>query len=281
MKIFFIGIVSRALRLFGKIRWVRLGIRYRIILPLRYIDHEFVVPFFGYKYQGNLNDYIDRYVFYFGAYEIEELHLLKKYLNKDSVVIDVGANTGHHALFFSRYAGEVYAFDPYKDVFDVMKKRIAYNNIKNIQPFNFGIGDKDQFLDFFAPQGNNKGTGSFVLPDSKNNIGKLEIKNGDNFIQSLGLTRIDLIKIDVEEMEEAVISGLRGTIDKFRPILFIEVTPEAQKNIMANLGSICADYDFYTVDANNPKLIIFNKPGCKLAKFKPSDCIVNILCLPK
>lgn len=281
MKIFLSNIRNIILRLFGKMRWVRLGIRYRVILPVKYMDFEFIVPFFGYQYKGNLNDYIDRYVFYFGAYEIEELNLLKKYLNKDSIVIDIGANTGHHSLFFSRYVKEVFSFDPYKDVFDIMEQRIAYNSIKNIHTFNFGLGDKDQFLDFFAPVGNNRGTGSFILPDNKKNIGQLEIKNGDNFVKSLGLARIDLIKIDVEEMEGVVVNGLHGTIERFRPILFIEVTPCAQKNIMNNLGYICVDYNFYIVDANNPIFIIFNKTGCKLEKFKPGNRIVNILCVPR
>ena len=66
-----------SLRLFGMQRWIRLGLRYRIILKQKYENYEFIIPFFGYKYRGNLNDYIDRFAFYFGAYEIEELMYLK------------------------------------------------------------------------------------------------------------------------------------------------------------------------------------------------------------
>lgn len=270
----------RFIRIFGKLTWLRLGLRYRLFLPKKYQDDKFIVPFFGYKYQGSLADYIDRFVFYFGAYEREELSLLKKYLKKDAVVFDVGANTGHHALFFSRFAKQVYAFEPYDQVADIMRSRIEYNQIKNISIYNFGLGKQDQLLDFFAPQGTNKGAGSFVSSELRENIGKLQIKKGDSIVQGLNLSSLDLIKIDVEGAEVDVIEGLADSIKKFRPVIFVEMNSVSQLALDGNLSAILKNYDFYIINANNPFFYFFNKPGCKLEKFKPSQAMQNILCIP-
>lgn len=41
-------------------------------------------------------------------------------------------------------------------------------------------------------------------------------------LDSLGLTRLDLIKIDIEGMEEEALSGAKRQIETFRPILLVE-----------------------------------------------------------
>ena len=41
-------------------------------------------------------------------------------------------------------------------------------------------------------------------------------------INSLNLSRLDLIKIDVERMELEVLQGAKATIGRFRPIIIVE-----------------------------------------------------------
>lgn len=267
-----------SLRLFGMQRWIRLGLRYRIILKQKYENYEFIIPFFGYKYRGNLNDYIDRFAYYFGAYEIEELLYLKKYLNKDSVVLDIGANSGHHSLFFSRFSKKVYSFEPYDKPFNILLSRIRENNIKNIECFNFGLGDKYNEMEFFAPIGPNGGGGSFISAPNKKNIGKLVIKKGDDFVKNFNDEKIDFIKIDVEGLENEVLMGLKETIKKYKPIMFVEMIPESQNDLDKDIKDL---YNLYVIDANNPFLFLFNKSGCKIEKFLPSKNIINILFIPK
>lgn len=260
--------------------FLRLGIRYRIILPLKYQDIPFTVPFFGYKYNGNLNEYIDRFVFYFGAYEKEELLFIKKYLNRDSNVLDIGANTGHHSLFFSRYSREVYSFEPFQKMFRILEKRISDNGIKNIKALNFGLGSETGFLDFYAPLGPNSGVGSFSSADHRKNIGKLEIKKGDDVVSDLNIDSLGFIKIDVEGMEVSVLKGLHSTIHKYKPVMFIEMSPESQAILNNELKTILGGYKFHIIEANNPFLFFFNKPTCVLKDFTPQNETQNILCIP-
>lgn len=270
-----------AARLLGHMRFLRLGIRYRIILPIEYTGYNFSTPFFGYVYKGNLNDHIDRQVFYFGAYEYEELSFFKKYIDKESIVLDIGANTGHHSLFFSRYGRQVYSFEPYDKMFHILENRIYDNNIQNIQTFNYGLGDSNQSLDFFAPEGKNKGIGSFVKSEVGKSIGKLEIKKGDDIVSDLNVSRVSFIKIDVEGMEISVLQGLLHTINTHKPVMFIEMSPESQHTIYNEFKSKLGAYKLYIIQANNPVLFFFDKQECLLKDFVPTKTTQNIICIPQ
>lgn len=265
--------MKKLLRIFGLQRWIRLGLRYRLILPRPFQDIGFTAPFFGYEYSGTLNDYIDRYVYFFGAYEREELALLEKYIK--GTVIDIGANTGHHSLYFSRFADRVYSFEPYKKVFDVLNKRLTDNKVANVQAFNFGLGNKDEFLDFYAPFNNNEGVGSFIPDGRKTKVGTLEIKRGDSFLSANVKEKIGFIKIDVEGFEIEVLEGLSDTISKHRPVLFVEMSPESQKRIPK-----LENYSLFRVDANHPFLMFFNIPGGRKIPFTPMQTTENILFVP-
>ncbi len=267
-------------RILGHLRWLRLGIRYRIILPMKYVGYDFATSFFGYIYKGNLNDHIDRQVFYFGAYEFEELSFLKRYLNKESIVFDIGANTGHHSLFFSAHSKQVYSFEPFDKMFHILENRVRDNNIENIKSLNFGIGESNHALDFFAPEGKNSGIGSFIRSEVGKNIGKLEIRKGDDVVRDLSIPKVDFIKIDVEGMEISVLRGLLHTIHVYKPVMFIEMSSESQKILHEELKTKLEGYTFHIMDANNPIFFFFNKNVCRLKDFTPQKETKNILCIP-
>lgn len=271
-------------RFIGTRRWLRIGIRYHFFWQLH--RYSFSVPFFGYRYSGNLDDHIDRQVFLFGAYEYDELMLMKRFLSKDAVVLDVGSNTGHHSLFFSRFAKLVHAFDPYQKVIDVAEARIKENKIDNIFTHTFGLGDKDAIEAYYEPADYNQGVGSFVKgPDNfKNNTINLIIKNGDTFVESLNLNNIDLIKIDVEGYETEVLNGLQTIIAKHRPVVFFEFKKGSERfGSYSSVVSYFPDkYDFYMIKANRPVVWFLNNPQPEVRPFDYEHPVgENVLAVPK
>jgi FkbM family methyltransferase len=275
----------RLARFFGKIRFIRLGLRFKLWKFLRK-DYVFSVPFFGYIYNGNLLDYIDRQVFLFGAYEYDELQYLKNFLDTDSIVLDIGCNTGHHSLFFSRYAKHVYAFDPYTKVTDILLQRIRKNNIKNIDVYSVGLGQTDSEMHYFEPTSiENKGVGSFLKKDGLDTVHThlLTVKNADNYIKELGIQKVSLIKIDVEGFEYEVLCGLKQTIFKNRPVIFFEFNPENEKFGTAENMYACFPnkYTAYMIETNRPFLMLFNNPKIKLVEFDFKNPIgENVLFIP-
>ncbi|MBA4186696.1 MAG: hypothetical protein C0467_01635 [Planctomycetaceae bacterium] len=203
--------------------------------PEREKDYAYTIDAYGFKYQGHTGNVIDEYVLRYGAWEKDHLFFVRDYLKNlgepNAVVIDVGSNTGHHTLFYSRHAARVLAFDPYPPVIVTFKQNMALNpHVKNVELFEVGLGDSNAELPFVAPVASNHGQGSFRVdtpenPEMKQFERKLRIVIGDDYLKDKNLGPVAFIKVDIEGFEESALKGLRQTIEKHRPMLEVEVSP--------------------------------------------------------
>ena len=279
------------LQLLGHQDWIRYGIRDRIICIFYKpgISHDFEVNFFGFRYKGNLNSYLDWVIYFYGAYEKYELFLLRDLIqNKSrSIFIDIGSNVGQHSLFMSKYCSCIHAFEPYEPVRRQLEFNIRHNGISNIVVHNVGLGDKDCELDYFMPTGSNTGTGSFVTLYAKDNnkfFGKLPVVNADNYISKLRLEKLDLIKIDVEGFEKNVLIGLKDTIFEYRPIIFMEFSTQT-RNSLSNSNELMSmlpkNYNIKKVQTSKPFFFFFNKPGYRYVDFNSNVSYCNLLLFPQ
>ncbi len=227
------------MRSLGHQNWIMPGIRKRLIWTiiklLNISDFDFEEDFYGFTYRGNTKNYIDRFVYYFGAYEKGLLLFMSECLStkKDKVFVDIGSNIGHHSIFASKFARDVHSFEPYHFVRQRMLDTMKLNKISNIIVHPYGLGEADSTIPFFEPLESNLGGGSFVATFSPDNTHKglnLEIKNGDSVLNQLD--RIDLMKIDVEGFETSVLKGLTETIKKFRPLIVMEYSIQTKDKLM-------------------------------------------------
>lgn len=215
-------------------RWLR-G-RDRVLRAFSHPDHcesfPFEVPFFGRTYFGNLTNFIDWNVFYYGAFAPHELELLGALANilhsqgKPVNFFDVGANIGHHTLFMSGLADHVYSFEPFAVVRDEMARKLRHANAHNVSIFPVGLGDTGGVHVFHTPTGANLGTGTFgdVLPDnaSSNDL-QVEVVRGDDFFTQNNLRPISLLKMDIEGYEVNALRGMQQTLRRDRPPMFLEI----------------------------------------------------------
>jgi len=200
----------------------------------------------------------------FGDYETGEIKMLRNFLKKDSVIIDIGANIGWHSLALSGYArgGRVIAFEPMPRTFAYLKKNIALNNIKNIKAMNFGLSDTAGYAEFYYdPKLTVAASMRNLHEDRKKQKIRCRIRRLDDFILR-SAPRIDLIKCDVEGAELFVLKGAIETLKKTKPVLFVEMLRKWSakfgyhpNDIIELLGSI--GYRCYY--AGNNKLIKIGK----------------------
>jgi len=191
----------------------------------------FEIDFFGLRYKGNSRGILDRHVMLYGAWEKPLLFFLRDVAaaldEADLAFVDVGANTGQHSLFMSQHAADVHAIEPWDRALEQLQEHIELNAIENITIHRVGLGAAAEELEFFEPPEGNLGIGSFVEGFSAANRPsqrKFTIVTGDSLVESGRIPRIDLIKIDVESYEKPALAGLRGSLERDRPLVVVEIT---------------------------------------------------------
>lgn len=173
-------------------------------------------------------------------------------LNEDSVVFDLGGYKGDFAAaIHNRYGCSAYVFEPVKDFCDEIKSRFKGNN--KIKIFNFGLADTDKNVSMSL---GDDASSVYSSDDIKSE--NVILRDIVNFIRSEKLTRIDLIKINIEGGEYDVLprlidSGMIAAIGNLQIQFhnFINNAVSKRKKIRAELKKTHAlTYDFYFVWEN-------------------------------
>lgn len=223
-----------------------------LITILPYHKTKFETEFYGMVFEGEIGNLIDNSVFYKGAFEKPLLFMMRdiaQNIGPDTIYFDVGANVGQHSLFMSKYAKVVHAFEPYPPVISRFKRLMAINSINNVVLHELGLGDSNQILPFYAPDESNHGLGGFVKTESNDNDKpslQLRIVTADEVLGQLQLSRMDIVKIDIEGYEKLAIKGMRNSLEKFRPILVLEVSttlPMSYHSKSELLSSLPSNYE--------------------------------------
>ena len=183
-----------------------------------------------------LRDYIQTIIFETkDFYEAEILRDLQAHIPPNAIILDVGANIGNNALFWATEGGaaKVHCLEPVPETFDVLASNIAVNNLQDIvEAKMLGAGqEKSQAkISFFRREN----IGATRISPSEG--GGIEIDAIDNIYQDLH--HVDLIKIDVEGHELAALKGAKETLNRFSPLVFVEVFPENFEPVNSFMESI-------------------------------------------
>lgn len=111
-----------------------------------------------------------------------------------------------------------------------MVRKLNHANANNVTIFPVALGDQDESHIFHPPTGSNQGTGTLgdLLPENASSDSILvQVVRGDTFFQQQNLPRISLLKMDVEGYEEKALEGMRETLWRDRPPMFLEIQPSA------------------------------------------------------
>ena len=168
----------------------------------------------GFKFTGdyNLHAFMDL------SLTENDKEILK---NKD--IIDAGAFTGDTSLPLSKITEKnVYAFEPFRDSFELLCKNISDNNIENIIPINKSLGNIDGERTLYLSGDNVQGITS--KPDIRpyDNEVKVEEATIDKFVEKNNLD-VGYITIDVEGAEMDLLNGAINTIKSQKPMLSISL----------------------------------------------------------
>ncbi len=216
--------------------WIRFGMRKRMVqkwCQSRDLNISFTLDYFGFNYRGNLRDYIDRCVFFYGAYEKANLQLLKDISSKveSPVFVDIGANVGQHSLWMAQFCDVIHAFEPWGPVRHRLEEKVRLNSLSHVYVHGVGLGEKEESLTFYAPPESDTGIGSFIETHhdwNKDSGQMLPIKVGDQFFEEHGI-KPNIIKLDVEGFEKNVLCGLSNILTECKPTILLEFSPTTRE----------------------------------------------------
>jgi FkbM family methyltransferase len=165
-------------------------------------------------------------------------------LDADSVVVDVGAYIGGYSIRFCNEVEKVIAIEPLYDNFIVLKYNSYLNRARNLTLINKGLFSKDgEMYIYYNPSGMSGATlnKNFIKADYIRK--SINVTTLDELVRTLGLTRIDFLKIDVEGSEYEVLQGSKNAL-KITKMVLIETFPNNEKkclDLLKKYGFIIKD----------------------------------------
>jgi FkbM family methyltransferase len=154
-----------------------------------------------------------------GRFEPEFQAVCARALGQGGVGVDIGANIGATALIMDAFAvngGRVIAVEPGPQTFALLQRNLAMNEASTVTALNCAVSAESGRMTFCE----NSAYGH-LAPDAQGL--QVEVQTLDQIVAGLGLTRLDLLKIDTEGFEPQVLEGARATLERFRPVIYLEL----------------------------------------------------------
>ncbi len=181
------------------------------------------------KFKINLSRYVEANLFLYKCYELPTVRFITRLVNKDFTFFDIGGHIGFMSVTFSKNVKQVFTFEAEPNNYNDLLSNIKLNGIQNIFPNNVAVTNENKKLSFFLGEGKNSGIHSTIYNDS---LSQKEIQvNGitiDSFIEEKNISKVDLIKIDIEGAEMNALIGMKKLLVRDQPILIIELVAAHQ-----------------------------------------------------
>lgn len=192
---------------------------------------------------------------------IQLLDLRRKHFGDGVVAIDCGANIGAHTIEWASFMqgwGEVLSFEAQERIYYALAGNITLNNCFNARALWAAVGAVDGMIevpvpDYFKPASfgsleiRQTATTEFIGQTIDYSPGKTRTTQM-MALDSLGLLRLDFVKIDIEGMEMEALQGIRETADRCKPMFMIEKIKSDERAIQDWLGM--AGYKVFPLGIN-------------------------------
>jgi len=198
-------------------------------MPIKPLQKSFLVLYEAVQATGIFNTAWGRslfetgYFFYKNHYEAKSIALLQQYIKPDSLVIDVGANIGFFTLHLARWVtgtGKVIAIEPETINYERLQRQLVRAGIiEQVETIKGAVANQrgSTFLEL-----NPLHPGDHKL--SRNGQGiSVPVTTIDALVEAHNWQTVSFIKIDVQGAESLVLAGAEETLNRFRPVLMIEV----------------------------------------------------------
>ena len=201
-------------------------------------EGAFAVPVEGREFLM-LNGYgrqVEAAVFWDGLYAFEgsTLGWWQQLAKSSQVILDIGANTGIYSLLAKTLqpSAEVHAFEPIARIYRILTANLDLNKASppSVAAHRVALSDysgEGQMFDLPVEHMYTASLNKDIHAERGNPIPacteSVPVQRLDDFLNTQKFQRVDLIKIDVESHEAAVLRGLGDWLPRFHPSLIVEI----------------------------------------------------------
>ncbi len=187
---------------------------------------------FGAHLRCDSRDLIQRMIFYFGVWEPNISHAIRRLLTVGDVFVDIGANVGYHTLLGSKCvgpSGRVVAIEASPRAFQLLAENLALNSwASNVRAVNLAVADQAGSLRLYGGSAFNIGATSTMPARGGLAMEEVAALPLDEILTNEERSRVRLIKIDIEGTEPTILRRLLTQLDRWPRSLkiIVEASPE-------------------------------------------------------
>jgi len=244
----------------------------------------------GVRWRLDLEEGIDFSIYLLGAFERSTVATLRELVKAGDVVLDIGANIGAHTLGLAKNvgaAGKVYAFEPADFAFQKLLRNLALNpeleRRTKASQVMLGSGAEKPPNGVYASWPLEKVDS--VHPKHRGRFVSTEgavVDTLDGFVAREKVSRINLIKMDVDGHELPVLQGGRSVLREHRPVIVMEMSPYVhaeEQNSFAAVIEVLKEFRYKIEDARNRKTLPLD--AAALERLIPDGAGINVVALPE
>ena len=201
-------------------------VRSKLIISIGRIIHSFsksdFVEIEGRKMFTQNNDGLALSIF--KIYEPNQTEIVKKYVRKGDIVIDIGAHVGYYTLLMAQLVGKngkVYSFEPDPVNFQLLKKSVEINGFENVVLIQKAVSNITDKVKLFLGDDDSAINRIYdaKLGDAKESIDVESITIDEYFKENDEL--INFIKIDSEGSEVKIINGMKQFLSRNQELVMM------------------------------------------------------------
>jgi FkbM family methyltransferase len=211
----------------------------------------------GARFACDMGDQISREVCLTGLYEPPVTRVVQRHLRPRGTLVDVGANWGYFSLLAAPAVGPegtVFALEPDPRQFEALTRNVSANGFRQVAPLQAAASAEEGRLSLVGyDEGQaNRGVSRVAGPSAPGR--RFDVRAMSVDLLTAACPRVDVVKIDVEGAEDAVLDGMCDGLSARRyRALVLELHPDLLRAKGADPASCVArlrdhGYRGWTID---------------------------------
>jgi FkbM family methyltransferase len=158
-------------------------------------------------------------------WEPQTFAVLSSLLNPEVVYCDIGAWIGPTVLHAACCCRKVYCFEPDRTAYMYLLQNLRLNHLENVLPFNIALADRAGICRMASPRGKRGDSLTSLLCHDGRGASDVFCLPWQTWLGLAGNPEIEVIKMDIEGGEFALLPSMAEYLRTRRPKLYLSLHP--------------------------------------------------------